>query len=109
MWFALVQGVSKCQLALAKPKYRIVSVGKVFNTPDSNTIHNKPIPPNHAKVAIEVVEESDALLPVPNEADDASLVGNALGTFVAWPIELIIVDSIVCHSMFFMILFNICC
>ena len=45
--------------------------------------------------------ESDALLPVPNEVADISIVGDALGTPIAWPVELIVLDSTVCSSHFY--------
>ena len=83
------------------PHYRIVALGQVFNIPDENTLHNRPIPPNHAKVSIDMALESDALLHVPNEVADISVVSDDLGTPIAWPVELIVLDSTVCSSHFY--------
>jgi len=68
-----------------------VGVGKVFNTRDATMLHNSPIPPNHVKVMIDVVVDREALLPIPLDEDTAKL-GEAVGTCVAWPINLVVVD-----------------
>ena len=85
---------------MAEPQYRIVAIGKVINTAGANTIHNMVIPPNHARVAIEVVNERDAILPVPNPSADMMVINEAVGSYVAWPIELIILDNMVCSSIY---------
>lgn len=64
-------------------------------------MHNKPLPPNHLRVSIDVVDEDVAALPVPLEDFDLHIVGDALGTFVAWPIYLIQVNSKVYMSLTF--------
>lgn len=85
---------------MAEPLYRIVAIGKVINTPGDNTIHNVDIPLNHARVSIDVVNEGDANLPVSYPAADMMVVNDAVGSFVAWPIELIIVENMVRSSIY---------
>lgn len=65
-------------------------MGKVFNTRDA-MLHTLPLPPNHVKVMIEVEIDGEALLPIPLDEDTAKL-GEAVGTCVAWPINLVVVD-----------------
>ena len=81
----------------------MVASGQVDNRSNiSNKVHNRSIPSGHAKVSINVVYESDAPLPVPNEDDDQYTVGAALGTYVAWPISLIDMNYKVLEMDFFL-------
>ena len=72
----------------------MVAKGFVCNNEES-TLYNVPIPPNHARVKVEFVVVGDALLPVPVDTAEMSLltVNDALGTLVAWPSNLINVRS----------------
>ena len=58
----------------------------------SATLHNRPLPLNHAKVRVDVAIEGDAPLPVPLEDADVMTVEQAIGTYVAWPILQVIVS-----------------
>ncbi|KAF1884518.1 hypothetical protein Lal_00028396 [Lupinus albus] len=46
------------------------------------------IPPNHVKIAIDVVIDDCALLPIPLD-EDIFTVGGAIGTYVAFPIDIV--------------------
>ena len=73
----------------------MVVKGKVHNTL-GELLHTKPLPTGCLKVLIDIALEKDALLPYPDDVSDATLVGDAIGLFVAWPSSLISVDDEVC-------------
>ncbi|KAJ1439973.1 Ulp1 protease family, C-terminal catalytic domain [Sesbania bispinosa] len=87
----LPEGISRCILYLSTPNRHVVAKGKVHN--GEQILHNTPLPPNHAKVIIEIVVEPSAPLPVPDVYDDITIVHEAMGAFVAWPLDLIISDA----------------
>ena len=62
--------------------------GKLYNT-GSDVLDNKKLPPGYVKVRIEVAVERKALLPIPIEEGDVLTVGEAIGTFVAWQLNLV--------------------
>ncbi|KAI5428784.1 hypothetical protein KIW84_033693 [Lathyrus oleraceus] len=84
------EGISPCHLYLARPTYRMVGKGKVHNNL-SELLHTKPLPTGSLKVSVDIALEKDALLPHPDDVSDATLLGDAIGSFVAWPTDLIIV------------------
>ncbi|OIW19241.1 hypothetical protein TanjilG_20366 [Lupinus angustifolius] len=51
-------------------------------------LHNACISRYHVKVSIDFAIDDDALLPIPLD-EDIITIGGAIGTFVAWPIDLI--------------------
>ena len=73
----------------------MVAKGKVHNTL-GEMLHHKPLPTGFLKVSIDIVLEGGALLPLPIDVSDATLVGDAIGSFVAWPSDLIFIDDEVC-------------
>ena len=73
----------------------MVAKGKVHNTL-GEMLHHKPLPTGFLKVSIDIVLEGDALLPLPDDVSDATLVGDTIGSFVAWPSSLICVEDEVC-------------
>ena len=56
-------------------------------------LHHKPLPSGYLKVSIDISLEEGALLPFPDEVSDATLVGEAIAAYVAWPSRLIRVDD----------------
>ncbi|XP_058770990.1 uncharacterized protein LOC131644494 isoform X3 [Vicia villosa] len=88
----LPEGISPCQLYLSSPTYRMVGKGKVHNTL-GELLHTRPFPTGCLKVSVDTALEKDALLPHPDDFSDATLVGDAIGSFVAWPSSLISVDD----------------
>jgi hypothetical protein len=66
----------------------LVAHGKLYNT-GSDVLHNKKLPPGYVKVRIDVAVEREALLPIPVEEGDVLTVGEAIGTFVAWQLNLV--------------------
>ena len=69
--------------------------GKVHNTL-GELLHTKSLPTGCLKVSVDIALEKDVLLPHPDDVSDATLVGDAIGSFVAWPSSLISVDNEVC-------------
>lgn len=62
----------------------------------SDTLHGRHLPDGHLKVSVEVVVELDASLSIPGDDDDIMTIKDAVGTFVAWPLNLIQVSFMVC-------------
>ena len=73
----------------------MIGKGKVHNTL-GEVLHHKPLPSGYLKVSIDIALEEGALLPIPDEVSYATLVGEAIGAYVAWPSRLIRVDDEVC-------------
>ena len=59
-------------------------------------LHHKPLPDGYLKVSVDIALELDVLLPIPDLVSEATLMGDAIGTFVAWPSDLIFTDDEVC-------------
>ncbi|XP_058782549.1 uncharacterized protein LOC131657059 isoform X1 [Vicia villosa] len=70
----------------------MVGKGKVHNTL-GELLHTRPLPTGCLKVSVDIALEKDALLPHPDDVSDATLVGDAIGSFVAWSSSLISVDD----------------
>lgn len=70
----------------------MVGKGKVHNTL-GEVLHHKPLPSGYLKVSIDIALEEGALLPIPDEVSDATLVGEAIRAFVAWPSRLVRIDD----------------
>ncbi|BAT88736.1 hypothetical protein VIGAN_06152200 [Vigna angularis var. angularis] len=64
---------------------RIVAVGRVLE--GGETIHGVAILPQHVRVTIDEVRDPQAQVPVPTP--EINFVGEAIGTFIAWPRALI--------------------
>ncbi|KOM49200.1 hypothetical protein LR48_Vigan08g002700 [Vigna angularis] len=64
---------------------RIVAVGRVLE--GGQTIHGAPILPYHVRVTIDEVRDPQAQVPVPTP--EINFVGEAIGSFIAWPRALI--------------------
>ena len=70
----------------------MVGKGKVHNTM-GEVLHHKPLPSRYLKVSIDISLEEGTLLPIPDEVSDATLVGEVIGAFVAWPSRLVRIDD----------------
>ena len=70
----------------------MVGKGKVHNTL-GEVLHHKPLPSGYLKMSINIALEEGALLPIPNEVSDATLMGEAIGVFVAWSSRLVRIDD----------------
>ncbi|KAI5399835.1 hypothetical protein KIW84_064966 [Lathyrus oleraceus] len=86
------EDISSCQLYLSSPTYRLVGKGKVHNT-SGDLLHHRPLPDGHLKVSVDVVLDKDALLPIPDIVSETTLLRDAIGSFVAWPLDLIFIDD----------------
>ncbi|KAL5142000.1 hypothetical protein HKD37_09G025258 [Glycine soja] len=90
----IAEGVSPCKLYVSSSLLLLIARGKVYIQID--TLHNRSLPHGNVKVSVDVVVESNAQLQIPNHDDKIMAIAQAIGTFVAWPINLIQVDDMVC-------------
>ncbi|KAI5398758.1 hypothetical protein KIW84_064221 [Lathyrus oleraceus] len=86
------EGITPCQLYLSSPTYRIVGKGKVHNT-SGELLHHNPLPVGYMKVSVDLVLDTDALLPLPDVVSETMLMRDAVGSFVGWPSDLIFPDA----------------
>jgi hypothetical protein len=52
-------------------------------------LHHKPLPADYFKVSVDIALESNAELPIPDDVAEVRLVGEVIGSYVAWPTKLI--------------------
>ncbi|KAI5403681.1 hypothetical protein KIW84_051012 [Lathyrus oleraceus] len=84
------EGISHCQLYLSSPYYRMVGKGKVHNV-SGVLLHTRELPAGCLKVSVDIAVDPNAALPYPSDDSDATTVHEAVGSFVAWPTNLICV------------------
>ena len=80
---------------ISSPLLWLVAHGKLHNI-KSGTLHGRSLPNGHVKVSVDIVVEPNVSLPIPNVDDDIMTIGQAIGTFMAWPINLLQVVDVVC-------------
>ncbi|XP_074298645.1 uncharacterized protein LOC141629565 [Silene latifolia] len=88
-----IKDPTKCRLACVHDgKTFNVAIGTVYPLEDSNlVIHGTPLLIGNARVSIDKILEGTAPLPFPTQYHER--VGDAIGSFVQWPKELIIVGE----------------
>ena len=74
------------------------------------TIHSRPMPPDHARVTVDAIEDADFIdlpLPVPN--GEQLTLGSVLCSFTAWPMPMILIGSVevYCYYKFLYLLIGI--
>ncbi|KAL8122564.1 hypothetical protein AgCh_019051 [Apium graveolens] len=69
----------------------VVARGTVFPSisPGENRIHNNPIVPNNVRVSVDDVVPEFQLIPLPVPCNELETIGNAAGSFVQWPKDLV--------------------
>lgn len=69
----------------------VVARGTIFpsNSQGSTMLHNKPIAPHNVKVSVDDVVAEYQLNPLPVPCEEHATVGNAAGSFVQWPKDLV--------------------
>ena len=72
----------------------IITLGHVQESTSSTIIHSRELGEHNFRVFAEVVHEARALILISNPDDDATLVGDALGSHLAWPNMLVILKII---------------
>ena len=75
--------------------------GQVFplSREGDNFIHGIPITPNNVKVCVDEVLIEFQLTPLPVPCDEHETVGNAAGSFVQWPKDLVILGQVIYISI----------
>ncbi|KAI5423840.1 hypothetical protein KIW84_030168 [Lathyrus oleraceus] len=86
------EGITPCQLYLSSPTYRIIGKGKVHNT-SGELLHHNPLSVGYMKVSVDLVLDTDALLPLPDVVSETTLMRDAVGSFVGWSSDLIFLDA----------------
>nr|KYP44665.1 60S ribosomal protein L5 [Cajanus cajan] len=76
---------NQCELYVEDDPPRLVAIGRVFE--DGSTIHGVPLQPDWTRVVVDQVQDAAAPVPLPNT--EVQLVGQATGTFLAWPKRLV--------------------
>ncbi|CAK8533623.1 unnamed protein product [Lathyrus sativus] len=82
------EGLFPVNIYLSSPSRCLVARGKLYNT-KGNTVHDMTLPPGYVKVNIEVAIVQNAQLPISVEGGDVSMVFQAIGTIVPWPMKLL--------------------
>ncbi|KAK1366426.1 hypothetical protein POM88_041987 [Heracleum sosnowskyi] len=84
----LPQGENPCYLYL-DPGRRYVGQGMLHNDPNDRILHGISLEEGYVMVQFEVAEKSECKTQLPRPCDDANLVGEAPGYFLAWPANLV--------------------
>nr|KYP55860.1 hypothetical protein KK1_002085 [Cajanus cajan] len=77
---------NQCELYVEDDPPRLVAIGRVFE--GGSTIHGVPLQLDWTRVVVDQFQDVAALVPLPNT--EVQLVGQATGTFLAWPKCLVI-------------------
>ena len=77
-------------------KDNVVAEGSVYPMTEATpTMHCVTFPDACVRVSIEKALSGGALLPLPNGSGEHSYVKDAVGSFVAWPKEFVILENVV--------------
>ena len=93
----MMQIPTLCHLSVIhKHKGRVVVArGTVFpSSSQGDLIHNNPTAPHNVKVSIDDVLAEYQLTPLPVPCDEHETIGNAAGSFVQWPKELVTLGQV---------------
>ncbi|KAL6532728.1 hypothetical protein OROGR_013688 [Orobanche gracilis] len=85
---ALPEGKNPCYLYL-DPGRRYVGQGILHNDLNDGILHGIPIEEGYVRVQFEVVEKSELKSKLPRPCDEANLVGETPGYYLAWPCKLV--------------------
>ncbi|KAK1403736.1 hypothetical protein POM88_003341 [Heracleum sosnowskyi] len=84
----LPEGKNACYLYL-EPNRRNVGRGVLWNDPNDRILHGVPLEEGYVRVQFEVAVPSEYNTQLHTPCDEAALVGEAPGYFVAWPCKLV--------------------
>lgn len=84
----LPEGKNPCYLFL-EPGRRYVGRGTLWNDPSDRMLHGVPLEEGDVRVQFEVAVPSELKTKLPRACDEANLVGEAPGYFLAWPRKLV--------------------
>ena len=77
-----------CYLHLDVPHMR--AVAKAYQFPDAEILHGRPIQKGQVKVQVTEVLNDEHMTPVPISDPEVTHIANAIGTFIAWPKQLVL-------------------
>jgi len=75
----------KCRVYVGEVPPRLVAIGRLY--PRGSTMHTVQMSDDLARVVVEDIKDATSAIPVPTE--EVKLVGEALGTFISWPKQLV--------------------
>ena len=77
-----------CYLHLDVPHMR--AVAKTYQFSDAKILHGRPIQKGQVKVQVTEVLNDEHMTPVPISDPEVTHIANAIGTFIAWPKQLVL-------------------
>lgn len=80
------------------PVVNMLDVGSC--TMMSVVLHGIPLEEGYVRVQFEVAEKSEFNTPLPKPCDDANLIGEAPGYFLAWPRKLVSMELEVIYVIY---------
>lgn len=87
-----MQGPKKCELAVETIENK-VAFGLLFDDENMNkSIHGVALQPGCARVSVDGAIQGDALIPIPIKGE-IETVDQAVGSYVSWPRDLIILPN----------------
>ena len=73
------------------------------------TIHSKPMPPDHARVTVDAIQDADFIeLPLHLPNGEQLTLGSVLGSYTAWPMSMILTGSVEVYCYYKFLYFLIC-
>ncbi|KOM47375.1 hypothetical protein LR48_Vigan07g107900 [Vigna angularis] len=97
----LLHGAAKCLVSWWRERKAVAPATSNAASREHTAAHNtstlhglvqhmqRPLPKGHVKVSIDIALEPNVSLPIPIDDDDMMTIGQAIGTFVAWPMNFI--------------------
>ena len=90
-----LDGKEACYLILREPVKRIVAEAIVYR--QGTMVHHIKIGEDQLKVSVTLVRDGEANADLPFPNDEVVKLGNALGSFILWPRELVSTTPLVKH------------
>lgn len=82
------------------PGRKYVGRGILHNDVNNRVLHCIPLEEGYVRVQFEVAEKSEFNTPLPKPCDDANLIGEAPGYFLAWPRKLVSMELEVIYVIY---------
>ena len=68
-----------------------------------------PMPPDHARVSVDAIQDAEFIeLPLPVPTGEQLTLASVLGSFTAWPMPMILLDSAEVYCYYKFLYFLIC-
>ncbi|KAJ7547076.1 hypothetical protein O6H91_08G067700 [Diphasiastrum complanatum] len=67
----------------------IIAEGEIIHASSTDLLQNRPFPSGHIGVTVKVCHDATVELPVSNEIAEMFVLGDAIGSVIAWPIVML--------------------